>query len=255
VTVVEPRVRAGLEELLLALADDEFVLGYWDSEWTGIAPLLEEDVAMSSLAQDEIGHARAYYGLLAELTGRDADAIAYDREPNDFRHCRLLDHPRTDWAFTMARRYLYDTADAIRLAALGKSAYRPLAELVAKIRREETYHLAHADGWLRRLAAAEEEGRERLEAALAALSPDAATVFTPLGGEAALVTAGILPVPMTELERRWRDAIRPTFSELGLAMPGPAVDPARGRRNHSAAFRWLWGEFTTVRRLDPAATW
>jgi ring-1,2-phenylacetyl-CoA epoxidase subunit PaaC len=255
VSTLEPRVRAGLEELRLALADDEFVLGYWDSEWTGIAPLLEEDVAMSSLAQDEIGHARAYYGLLAELTGRDADAIAYDRGPDDFRHCRLLDHPRTDWAFTMARRYLYDTADAIRLAVLVESAYRPLAELVAKIRREETYHLAHADGWLRRLAAAEGEGRERLEATLVALSPDAATVFTPLGGEAALVTAGILPASTAELERRWRDAIRPTFATLGLAMPGPAVDPARGRRDHSDAFRWLWGEFTAVRRLDPAAIW
>ncbi|MGZ3588141.1 MAG: Phenylacetic acid catabolic protein, partial [Candidatus Limnocylindrales bacterium] len=79
---LSPRAQAALEELLLVLADDEFVLGYWDSEWTGIAPLLEEDVAMSSLAQDEIGHARAYYGLLGELTGRDPDAIAYDRDPD-----------------------------------------------------------------------------------------------------------------------------------------------------------------------------
>jgi len=252
---LDPRLREALGELLLTLADDEFVLGYWDSEWTGIAPLLEEDVAMSSLAQDEIGHARAYYGLLAELRGGDPDAIAYDRSPEGFHHCRLLDHARTDWAFTMARRYLYDTADAVRLAALADSAYSPLAQLVAKIRREEAYHLAHADGWLRRLAAADGEGRSRLEGALAGLSPDAATVFTPLGGEATLVKAGILRASMAELERRWRDAIRPTFATLGLEMPGPAADPARGRRDHGEAFRWLWGEFTAVRRIDPVATW
>ncbi|MGZ6313514.1 MAG: 1,2-phenylacetyl-CoA epoxidase subunit PaaC [Candidatus Limnocylindrales bacterium] len=252
---LSPRAQAALEELLLVLADDEFVLGYWDSEWTGIAPLLEEDVAMSSLAQDEIGHARAYYGLLGELTGRDPDAIAYDRDPDAFRHCRLVDHARGDWAFTMARRYLYDTADATRLAALAASSYRPLADLVAKVRREETYHLAHADGWLRRLAAAEGEGRERLLAALAALAPDAATVFTPFGSEGDLLKAGILPFPSVELERRWRDAIRPVFAKLGLPLPGAAADPARGRTDHSVAFRWLWGEFTAVRRLDPAAAW
>ena len=74
-----------LADLLLSMADDEFVIGFSDSEWTGIAPLLEEDVAMSSLAQDEIGHASALYGLLAELTGSDPDAIAYDREPDAYR--------------------------------------------------------------------------------------------------------------------------------------------------------------------------
>jgi len=107
-----------LGELLRSMADDEFVIGFSDSEWTGIAPLLEEDVAISSLAQDEIGHAAALYGLLGALTGKDPDAIAYDREPAAYRHCRLLDHGRGDWAMTIARRYLYDTADGVRLAAL-----------------------------------------------------------------------------------------------------------------------------------------
>src|SRR3954471_23589753 len=129
---------AALAELLLTLADDEFVLGFWDSEWTGIAPMLEEDVAFSSLAQDEIGHARVYYELLTQLTGDRADRIAFGRMPEEFRHARLLDHARTDWAFSVARRYLYDTADAARLAALAHSIYAPLAGIVAKIRREET---------------------------------------------------------------------------------------------------------------------
>src|SRR4029078_7414977 len=102
-----------LAGLILSMADDEFVIGFSDSEWTGIAPLLEEDVAMSSLAQDELGHAAALYGLLAELTGTDADARAYDRHPGECGHCRLLDHGRGDRATTIARRYLYDTADSV----------------------------------------------------------------------------------------------------------------------------------------------
>jgi ring-1,2-phenylacetyl-CoA epoxidase subunit PaaC len=244
-----------LEALLLAMADDEFVIGYWDSEWTGIAPLLEEDVAMSSIAQDEIGHARALYTVLGELTARDPDTIAYDRPPEAFRHCRLVDQPRTDWAFTIARRYLYETADAVRLSALGGSTFAPLAQLVAKIRREETYHLAHAEGWLRRLAEARPEGRARLLAALRALAPDAATVFTTLPGEADLVEAGILERPNVALADEWRLGLVPLFGGLQLPTPGPAADPAMGRTAHGDGFRWLWGEFTAVRRLDPVATW
>src|SRR5438067_8918389 len=98
-----------LAELLLALADDEFVLGFCDSEWTGIAPMLEEDVAFSSLSQDEIGHARIWYEMLAQLTDETADHIAYGRQPHEYHHADLVDHPRTDWAFTIARRWLYET--------------------------------------------------------------------------------------------------------------------------------------------------
>ena len=131
--VLEPAVRAALGELLLAVADDELVIGFWDSEWTGIAPMLEEDVAMSSISQDEIGHARAWYELLADLTDDDADRIAFGREPDAYRHAALMNHPRTDWAFTVARRHLYEHADALRLEALMRSSHAPVAELAARI--------------------------------------------------------------------------------------------------------------------------
>jgi ring-1,2-phenylacetyl-CoA epoxidase subunit PaaC len=253
-TIVAPPTTA-LADLLRSMADDEFVIGFSDSEWTGIAPLLEEDVAMSSLAQDELGHASALYGLLAELTGTDPDALAYDREPDAYRHCRLLDHGRGDWAMTIARRFLYDSADGIRLDALAAGSWAPLAELVGKLIREERYHRMHAGAWLDRLARTDGEPRDRLLAALAELAPDAATIFTPLPGEPALLEAGILDAPMVELERRWRASIAPVFGDLDLPLPPPARDAARGRLDHGEAFRWLWGEFTSVRRADPGATW
>jgi ring-1,2-phenylacetyl-CoA epoxidase subunit PaaC len=252
-----PATRNALGLLLLAMADDEFVIGFSDSELTGIAPLLEEDVAMSSLAQDELGHAQALYRLLAEVRadGRDADAIAYDREPEGYVHCRLLDHPRGDWADTIARRFLYDTADGIRLDALTASSFQPLAELVAKIRREERYHRMHVTAWLERLARASGEPRRRLLDALERMGPDAATVLAPLPDETSLVMAGIIDAPSAELEARWRAEIAPAFAQLDLPMPPAASDPERARSGHSDAFRWLHGELTSVRRLDPEATW
>ena len=252
---------AALAELLLQMADDEFVIGFWDSEWTGIAPMLEEDVAFSSIAQDEIGHARALYELLAQLTGDDADRIAYGRSADEYRHARLLNHARGDWAFTIARRYFYDSADAVRLEALSRSSYGPLAQLVSKIRREETYHLMHMDAWLRRLAAAREPARERLVEALHRLWPDAPTVFTPLSGaaESALLAADILPESMSALGERWLAAVRPTFRELDLPFPPlgdrSSAPDATGRLVRNEDFRWLWSEFTMVHRSEVAASW
>jgi ring-1,2-phenylacetyl-CoA epoxidase subunit PaaC len=246
---------AALGELLRSMADDEFVIGFSDSEWTGIAPLLEEDVAMSSLAQDELGHAAALYELLGELLGETADALAYDREPAAYRHCRLLDHARGDWAMTIARRYLYDSADAVRLDALASGAWAPLAGLVGKLIREERYHRMHAGAWLERLARDGGEARTRLLVALRELQHDAATVFTPLPDEARLIEAGILEAPMTDLEARWRTSIKPVFADLDLPMPPASIQPGRGRLDHGQAFRWLWGEFTMVRRTEPGVAW
>ena len=242
-----------LAELLLSVADDEFVIGFWDSEWTGIAPMLEEDVATSSIAQDEIGHAKALYEALAELTGDDPDRIAYGRAPADFRHAALLNHARGDWAFSAARRYLYETADAVRLTALSRSTYAPLAALASKMRREESYHLMHADAWLRRLSESP-DARERLRSALECLWPDAQQVFAPLAGEERLVRDAFLPQPMHALHADWERQVRPILEPITGELP--AVTPtADGRQRRSDDFVWLHGEFTRVAGSEEGATW
>jgi ring-1,2-phenylacetyl-CoA epoxidase subunit PaaC len=246
--------RDALAELLLSVADDEFVIGFWDSEWTGIAPMLEEDVATSSIAQDEIGHARALYELLAELTDDDADRIAYGRAPEDFRHAALLNHRRGDWAFSVARRYLYETADAVRLAVLERSSDASLAALAAKMRREETYHLLHADAWLRRLSEGTDDGRERLIRALNALWADAQEVFAPLAAEEILVRDGLLAEPMRAMHADWHSRVRPILEPICGELP-PVAPTTDGRERRTADFLWLHAEFTSVSRSEAAATW
>jgi ring-1,2-phenylacetyl-CoA epoxidase subunit PaaC len=256
---LDPTTRDAVAELLLTLADDEFVLGFWDSEWTGIAPMLEEDVAMSSVSQDEIGHAKAWYELLAGLTDDDPDRIAFGREPAAYRHAALMNHARTDWAFTVARRFLYEHADATRLESLARSSFAPIAELAAKMRREETYHLMHFDLWLRRLAEAGGESRDKLAAALERIWPDAQAVFAPLSGEALLLSAGILPDDLEALRGRWLERVLPILDALRLPVPAASERNARppedGRTRRNDEFAWLHGEFTMVARSDEGATW
>src|SRR5438067_3760011 len=254
-----------LHTLLLALADDEFILGYRNSEWTGIAPMLEEDVAFSSMAQDEIGHARLMYQMLEAESGISADKIAYARQPEEFLSCKLMDHRKLDWAHAVARQFLYDTADHVRLEALARSSYEPLANASQKIIREEKYHLMHGDMWLNRLATLSDDSRQRLIDALDAIWPDALGIFEELPDESDLVAQGILPEPNSQLLTEWLAEIAPYFLNLDLPFPAvedsgtyrPIVEPVYGGRRgqHTPEFTELWEEMTSVYRLDPEAVW
>jgi len=218
-------------DLLLSFADDELVLGWRNSEWTGIAPFLEEDVAFSSIAQNEIGHARALYDLAAAELGTTADELAFDRAPDEYRCAALVQLRRLEWARTIARHWLYETADEIRLAALKESDDPEIAGIAAKMDREEAYHRMHAGMWVDRLLASE-EGRRRLNEAVDDLWPYALGVladeFRP------------------ELRRRAEE-------RFDRDLPDVEAVP---RGVHEAELAELWKEMTMVRRSAPAgAQW
>jgi ring-1,2-phenylacetyl-CoA epoxidase subunit PaaC len=209
---------------LLEIADDELLLGWRNSEWTGIAPFLEEDVAFSSIAQNEIGHARALYELAGRDLGKTADELAFDRAADDYRSAPLVELRFVpDWARTIARHYLYETADQIRIEALKASDDEDVAGLAAKIDREEVYHRMHAEMWLERLG-----GEPRVHEALMELWPQA---------------LGILA-----------DELRPQLRERVAALQLPDVEPVE-RGEHSAELTELWEKMTVVRRSVPGATW
>src|SRR4051794_8318276 len=151
---------------ILEIGDDELILGWRNSEWTGIAPMLEEDVAFSSIAQNEIGHARALYELAARELGTTADELAFDRDPAEYRCAGLVERRLLEWAPTIARRRLYELADQVRIEHLMRSDDPELAGLAAKIDREEAYHRMHAELWAGRLA-----GEPRYETAVEELWP------------------------------------------------------------------------------------
>ena len=148
---MEQEAEGLLNCLLLAMADDELILGHRNSEWTGHAPILEEDIAFANIAIDEMGHARLWYELYGQRIGSAVDDLVFFRDPPDFRNVRLVELPRGDWAFSMLRQYLFDAFELARAEALLQSSYRPLAEMAAKIRQEERYHYRHSESWVRRM--------------------------------------------------------------------------------------------------------
>jgi ring-1,2-phenylacetyl-CoA epoxidase subunit PaaC len=243
--------------LVLALADDELVMGHRHAQWTGVAPHLEEDLAFSSIAQDEIGHAVMWYGLAGELGYGDPDRVGLGRDCGEYRNAILCERPNRDWAFTLARQYCYDVADDVRLEALASSTWRAVTHTASALRREERYHLLHARTWLDRLANGPAAVRAKLAEGLAVVVGEAAGLFEALPSEGELVASGILPVPHDALLARWQAVITAELAPYGLDGVMTGLGGGLGGRDgrHSACFAELWEEMTRLYRAHPGARW
>lgn len=248
--------RLAVVDLLYRMADDELVIGHRNSEWTGLGPILEEDIAFSSMAQDEIGHAQAYYALLHQLGERDPDTLAFGRGPREFRCAGLCSMPNNrDWALCIVRQFLYDYAETVRLSALSDSSFTPLAQLTSKLRSEEKYHLLHGRTWMLRLGNSTEEARRRLQTALDATYAHALGLFEPTEADEPLAQSGIAPREQ-DLRCRWESAIAPVLADARLSIPH-SPHPVYGGRvgRHPESLTAMLHDMQSVYRLDPAAQW
>ena len=255
---MNPGLHFSLAEALLALADDELILAHRDSEWTGHAPILEEDIAFANIALDELGHAALWYRLVADLRGEDAerypDRLVFHRPAGGFRNVRLVEQPKGDWAFTILRQFLFDSAEQVRLKALADHPQASLAQTAVKILTEERYHLRHLRAWVTRLALGTPESRRRMQAALDQLWPLARQLFQPLPDEPLLVEAGAWPAS-SALATEWQAEAMDFLTECGLTIPAPIPPDESGRQIHTAYLEPLLAEMQSVARLEPQGEW
>lgn len=248
-----------LNGLLLKMGDDELVLGHRNSEWTGLGPLLEEDIAFSSMAQDQIGHALGLYSLLQENSGVDPDHLAFLRNAEAFRCCQLVEIPSQDYGFSLMRHFLFDTSESLRYASLRDSSSPQLRGLAFKVGGELKYHTLHARTWILNLAEANQESHDRLQAALDGTLDLAAGIFEPLNEEEESELVGHRVYPgERELFGRWLDEVYGTLAKTGLILPEPSqLIPAFGGRQgiHTPYLQALLNEMGEVLRSEPQADW
>ncbi len=187
---------------LLSRADDALILGHRLSEWTGHAPMLEEELALANIALDLIGQARTLYGYAGTLTGHTEDELAYLRDVPAWRNCLIVELPNGDFAFSIARLLLVSAfVDPFWRASVA-STDSTIAAIAAKAEKETSYHLRHAAEWLIRLGDGTAESHRRAQTALDDLWPYTGELFTDLASE-----AGIVPDPISlrdSLERYHR---------------------------------------------------
>jgi ring-1,2-phenylacetyl-CoA epoxidase subunit PaaC len=256
---LDPALRDAYGRLLVAMADSELVLGHRHSEWTGFAPAAEEDVAFSSIAQDEMGHAHLYYALVTGASDEGAvDSLALDRGPRSMRHLPLLHAPNGDWFFTIARQFYWEVWETVVLDAALGSALPLLASAAQRILNEEVYHEEHAMQWLTLLSSREPQ-RRRLQAALRRATAIGGNPARRLDGLAEVGAAGKLP-PEDDLATRFTTALRERLA-TGGGWNSPDITSAldglagRGPWATPPGLLQLHRDLTGMRRAHPGATW
>lgn len=252
-------MNSALAQFTLALADDELITGHRLSEWTGHAPILEEDIAFANLALDEIGHARLWLELAAKELGEDPeifpDIQVFQRPAKDFRNLQIAELPNGDWAFSMLRQYLFDSFENIRLASLKASPQSGLAEIAAKIAVEEIYHLRHTQAWMKRLALGTDESAQRTQAALDTLWPYAAQFADPLPGENELVDKKLIE-SSEAIFNQWHSLQKEFLSsQCQLSLPDLQSSPSKSRGVHTDHLAPLIDEMQEVARADLEGRW
>jgi len=246
-----------LKELLYKIADDLLILGHRNSEWTGFGPLLEEDIAFSSMAQDKIGQSYALYQILNNLGEQSPDTVAFMRNANQLHNCQLVELPNQEYDFSLIRHFLFDTADALRWEMLSQSSYEPLAQLAKKIKGELRYHTMHANTWIKQLGSATEESISRLQNSLTVAMPYALGIFKLSPNEKEIISSGFFGGEQ-ELKKRWLAKIEEVISKTQLHLPDlKIIIPIEGGRvgKHTEHLQPLLDEMSEVFKIDPTAEW
>ena len=257
-----------LVDYLLHLGDNALVLGQRNSQWCGVGPVLEEDLALSNQTLDLIGQARLLYQEAARLQGGDAteDTLAYFRDAPDFRNYVLLELPASlprvgyaqgdmDWGVTLARNFLYSALMVPLWEALQASAHAPLAAIAAKSLKEARYHLRHASEWVVRLGDGTDVSHARMQAAFDHLMPYTQEFWTDSDLEQAAVEAGVGVHP-TQVRDVWRATVEATLQEATLRVPSDVGYVPQGKQGlHSEHLSYLLGEMQCVARAHPGAVW
>jgi ring-1,2-phenylacetyl-CoA epoxidase subunit PaaC len=238
---------------LLRRADDALVLGHRLSEWTGHAPMLEEELALANIALDLIGQARALYAEAGAATGYTEDELAYLRDGPQWRNALIMELPNGDFAFTMVRLVLVSAFALPFWRAACGSSHTGLAAIAAKAEKETDYHLRHASEWTIRLGDGTDLSHRRAQDAVDALWPYTGELFASDAGE--IVAGGIVP-DAASLRPAWEAAVDATLARATLNRPADGWMQSGGRTGrHTEHLGHLLAELQFMQRAYPGATW
>ncbi|MGH3678925.1 MAG: 1,2-phenylacetyl-CoA epoxidase subunit PaaC [Natronosporangium sp.] len=230
-------------EEVLGLGDDALVAAQRLAQWTARAHELEEDVALSNIALDQLGAARLLLSYAGELegAGRDEDALAYLRDDREFRNLLLVELPNGDFGVTVAKLLFLAAYQRDRYRQLAGGPDERLAGIAGKTVKESAYHLDHAALWTLRLGDGTDESRRRMQSAVDEIWPYTYELFD--GNE--------------QLRDGWLATVEPVLAEAKLTRPADGGWAPRGGRagRHTEHLSYLLAELQVLHRAHPGATW
>ena len=248
-------------QYLLRIGDTCLILAQRLAEWCGHAPIVEEDIALTNMALDLVGQARAVLTRAGQLEGElggeahDEDQLAFLRDERDFRNCTLVELPRGDFAVTMLRNLAVATFLKLLWLRLEASSDAELAAIAGKAVKEARYHQEHAADWVVRLGDGSEESAQRLAAALVLLWPYMAEIFEADAIDAEAEAARLGP-RWADLRGDWRREIAAVLAPAGLALPDERAFRSTGKSGrHSEHLGYVLAEMQHLQRAFPGGVW
>jgi ring-1,2-phenylacetyl-CoA epoxidase subunit PaaC len=244
-------------QYLLRIGDTVLVMGQRLAEWTGHAPILEEDIALTNIALDLVGQARAVltHAGAVEGAGHDEDQLAFLRDERDFRNVTLVELPRGDFAVTVLRNTVMSTFLRLLWERLQHSTDAELAAIAGKAVKEARYHQQHSVDWALRLARGTDESRRRMLAAVDQLWRYTAELFAADAVDEHAASTGLGP-RWSELRQPWESEMAQVFAAAGLEMPQPTPFLSTGKRGvHSEHMGYILAEMQHLQRAYPGGVW
>jgi ring-1,2-phenylacetyl-CoA epoxidase subunit PaaC len=251
-------VTGALFEYLCRMGDNTLVLGHRVSEWCGVAPVIEEDIALANTALDLIGQTQLWLGLAGEVEGRgrDADALAFHRDAWDFRNLLLCEQPNGDFGQTMMRQFLFDSWHLGQLKALVSASDDRIAAVAEKSVKEVTYHLERSTDTVIGLGDGTEESHRRMQKALDRLYPFVGEMFLGDDVDAEMVAAGIATDP-AGLRAEYDAHLDRVLAEATLKRPTDDFAHKGGTTGarHTEHLGHMLTQMQWLQRAYPDATW
>jgi ring-1,2-phenylacetyl-CoA epoxidase subunit PaaC len=249
--------QTALFKYMLRLGDQSLIHGHRLSEWCGKGPTLEEDLALTNMALDYIGRARAFLGYAAQLEGksRTEDDLAYKRGEREFQNYLICELPVGDFAFTMARQLLLSSYEYFLFMGLCQSEDKVLADISNKVIKEVRYHWTHSRDWCYRLGKGTSVSHDKLQQAFDDLWMYTAEFFEMDLVDYLLTEAGIVK-DLNELKSFWNDLVMAVLKESDIRVPSDTDMQTGSKRGlHTEHLGHLLAEMQYLPRAYSDAVW
>lgn len=249
--------KENLYQYLLLLGDHVMILGHRLSELCGHGPSLETDIALTNISLDLFGQTRSYFQYAASLKSEEVteDTIAFLRFSHEYRSSLLVEQPNTDFAYVIARQFLFDHYHLLLLQQLADSKDETINAIAKKSIKEVSYHTRFSSEWIKRLGDGTDVSKEKIQAAINYLVPYAGELTTACETEKVAGSFGY-GYDVSKLQDQYWENVKRVISEATLDFPEADWAHSGGKTGiHSEHFGYILSDLQYMQRAYPDMSW
>ena len=250
-------MKTNLYNYILELADNCLIAGQRLGELCGHGPSLETDIACTNISLDLFGQTRSYFQYAADVKGDDKteDDIAFLRIEREYKNVLLVEQPNRDFAYTIARQYLFDVYHLLLLEKLQFSQDMTLSAIAKKSIKEVSYHVRFTGDWIKRLGDGTETSHKKMQTAIDGLWTYTNELFQVTEDSKIMAEEGI-GVDVSALKDVYYEKVTALLEESTLTVPESKYFQKGGKSGiHTEHMGYLLADMQYMQRTYPNMKW